>query len=68
MQTQWTTSFLAVAICLLFEVNVVNGDTPANCTYDDILGDWVFHIGKDGHDRKLNCTGFGNEKSKLSPS
>lgn len=49
---------------LLLKVCVVIGDTPANCTYDDILGDWVFHIGEDGYDRKLNCTGFGNGKSK----
>lgn len=44
----------------------VKGDIPVNCTYEEILGDCVFHIGEDGHDRNLNCTGFGNDESKFT--
>jgi len=57
-------SSLCVAVMAL-GVNLVVGDTPANCTYPDIVGEWVFQIGEGGHDRKLNCTSFGTGSSKL---
>lgn len=34
------------------------GDTPANCTYEDIRGKWTFAIGQGGNDRSLNCKSF----------
>ena len=37
-------------------VRVANGDTPANCTYNDVLGTWKFYIGPTGLDRTVNCT------------
>ncbi|XP_060581353.1 dipeptidyl peptidase 1-like isoform X2 [Ruditapes philippinarum] len=43
--------FLCGLVCVL-------ADTPANCTYEDVKGKWVFQIGKMGHDNTINCTGF----------
>ncbi|XP_023648440.2 dipeptidyl peptidase 1 [Paramormyrops kingsleyae] len=34
-------------------------DTPANCTYDDLAGTWVFQVSKGGQDRSINCTDMG---------
>lgn len=31
-------------------------DTPANCTYEDIRGSWVFYVGSGGHDNTLDCS------------
>ena len=33
------------------------GDTPANCTYEDIRGTWTFHVASGGHDNTLDCSG-----------
>ncbi|XP_076448030.1 dipeptidyl peptidase 1-like [Babylonia areolata] len=42
------------------------GDTPANCTYEDIRGTWVFSLGSGGNDRSLNCSNFaGPVQSKV---
>lgn len=49
---------LSVLVGVFFEVGVVLGDTPANCTYEEILGEWIFHIGENGKDKTVNCTGF----------
>ncbi|XP_038548822.1 dipeptidyl peptidase 1 [Micropterus salmoides] len=32
------------------------GDTPANCTYEDLLGTWVFQVSKGGRDKTINCS------------
>ena len=34
----------------------VLGDTPANCTYEEIKGTWMFQLGKGGHDRTIYCS------------
>jgi len=44
----------------LLHISLVVGDIPVNCTYADIAGEWVFHVGQDGHTNTLNCTNFGN--------
>ena len=33
-------------------------DTPANCTFEDIQGKWVFSIGSGGNDRSVSCNNF----------
>lgn len=48
---------------VVFHVAFVGADTPANCSYEEILGEWNFHIGEYGHDKTVNCTGFGNDSS-----
>ncbi|XP_068601538.1 dipeptidyl peptidase 1 [Brachionichthys hirsutus] len=32
------------------------GDTPANCTYEDLLGTWVFQVSKGGGNETVNCS------------
>jgi cathepsin C len=55
MDTRLQTAFVLVLSIFVF----VKGDTPANCTYEDIRGDWMFKIGSRGHDRTLKCDSFG---------
>lgn len=38
------------------------GDTPANCTYEDLLGTWVFQLSRGGHDRSVNCSVEGRSE------
>lgn len=45
---------LLCAVLTCFEA--ARGDTPANCTYEDLLGTWVFQVSKGGHDKTLNCS------------
>ena len=35
-------------------------DTPANCTYEEIRGKWVFYVGEGGNDKTVNCSAMGN--------
>ena len=48
---------IALLFCL---VALVTADTPANCTYEDVRGEWIFQIGEGGHERTLNCSNFGS--------
>lgn len=41
---------------LLIWVEAAQADTPANCTYEDLLGTWVFQVSKGGHDKTINCS------------
>merc|ERR1719354_667351 len=41
-------------ICNLV-LNVVS-DTPANCTHEQLTGDWNFHFTQGGNDRNIDCT------------
>ena len=44
-----------VSIVLAVIFATVRGDTPANCTFEDVQGTWVFYIGENGHDNSLKC-------------
>ena len=46
-------------VALFWLVALVAADTPANCSYEDVKGKWVFSIGEGGFDRTLNCSSFG---------
>ena len=48
----------AVCVFLLSSCISVNADTPANCTYEEIRGTWLFSIGEGGHDNTINCSEF----------
>ena len=49
-----------VLVCVfLLWVEGSRGDTPANCTYGDLLGTWVFQVSKGGHDKTVNCSAEG---------
>lgn len=46
-------SFLIFQLCICL---LVRADTPANCTYEDIRGSWLFSVGKGGNDNTINCS------------
>lgn len=46
--------WLCAVVLTCFEA--ARGDTPANCTYEDLLGTWVFQVSKGGHDKTVNCS------------
>jgi hypothetical protein len=43
----WLLSFCAAAL----------GDTPANCTFEEVKGKWHFYVGDKGLDRHIDCKG-----------
>lgn len=45
--------------------SVVFADTPANCTYEDIQGRWLFQIGDRGHDNTVNCDAVGKVETNV---
>lgn len=53
-----STITLVVVMCTLMSGTMA--DTPANCTYEDIRGLWVFHEGPRGNDKTVNCSAKGN--------
>lgn len=56
-------------VCVfLFLIVGAWGDTPANCTYEDLLGTWVFQVSKGGHDQTINCSAEGNQMTKVGKS
>lgn len=50
----------AIYLVILFTVftSTVLADTPANCTYDDMLGSWTFNLGSNTYDKSVDCTQF----------
>lgn len=56
----------ALVCVLLLWVEGSWGDTPANCTYEDLLGTWVFHVSKGGHDRTVNCSAEATDVSTVT--
>lgn len=59
---------LALLLCCSISLLLVRGcrgDTPANCTYEDLLGTWVFQLSKGGHDRSVNCSAEGMSEQML---
>jgi cathepsin C len=55
-----------LSVFMLVMVCYVHGDTPANCTYEQIRGRWVFSIGEGGHDNKIDCSNLGPVKYSYS--
>lgn len=53
---------IVAVFCLMA---LVAADTPANCSYEDVKGKWVFSIGEGGFDRTLNCSSFVSGKTEL---
>ncbi|XP_028630468.1 dipeptidyl peptidase 1 isoform X3 [Grammomys surdaster] len=52
----WTHSLRAPLLLVLLGVCTVRSDTPANCTYPDLLGTWVFQVGPRGFRSDINCS------------
>lgn len=57
--------YILMVFVALIKTKTVLGDTPADCSYDDIVGNWVFQIGQDGFDNDIDCSNFENGDSKL---
>lgn len=47
-----------VAVLLLSSLSVSQADTPANCTFEEVAGNWIFYIGQGGNTNKLQCDEF----------
>ncbi|XP_014668369.1 PREDICTED: dipeptidyl peptidase 1-like [Priapulus caudatus] len=45
--------FAVGLLCILCKAR---GDTPANCTYEDVTGSWTFQEGNRNHGKTLNCS------------
>ena len=39
----------------------VSADTPANCTYEEVRGTWLFFIDSGGKDRTADCSSVGKQ-------
>lgn len=48
-------AFVAL-LCFACCADFSGADTPANCTYEEIRGDWVFYIGKSSQDKNIDCS------------
>ena len=46
---------LALLFVLCFFVGSIQGDTPANCTFEDIRGSWIFYETERNGDNTIDC-------------
>ncbi|XP_062522449.1 dipeptidyl peptidase 1-like [Corticium candelabrum] len=51
-------NLLTVTIFLAGLVSLLHADTPANCTYEDVVGEWVFSVGPGMNDNTLDCSDY----------
>ncbi|GCB69564.1 hypothetical protein scyTo_0005500 [Scyliorhinus torazame] len=49
----------ALAVLCALGLGTAWADTPANCSYQDLQGTWVFQVGREGQDRDVDCTKMG---------
>jgi len=56
-------STVAVFSCFLLLFAYSLADTSANCTYEEIAGQWIFFVGEEGKDRTIDCSSFGKQFS-----
>ncbi|XP_021519636.1 dipeptidyl peptidase 1 isoform X2 [Meriones unguiculatus] len=61
----WPHSLRAVLLLLFLGVCTVRSDTPANCTYPDLLGSWVFQVGPRRPRSDVNCSEMGPTEEKV---
>ncbi|XP_031243134.1 dipeptidyl peptidase 1 isoform X3 [Mastomys coucha] len=61
----WTHSLRAALLLVLWGVCTVRSDTPANCTYPDLLGTWVFQVGPRRSRSDINCSVTGPTEEKV---
>lgn len=64
----WLRCPLPALLLLLCGLGTVHGDTPANCTYPDLLGTWVFQVGPGGSQREVNCSVMGKRPRARTPA
>ncbi|KAK2101111.1 hypothetical protein P7K49_022459 [Saguinus oedipus] len=58
-------SLLTALLLLLSGDLTVRCDTPANCTYPDLLGTWVFQVGSSSSQSDVNCSVMGPPEKKV---
>lgn len=63
----WLGSLLSALLLLLYVAGTAHCDTPANCTYPDLLGTWIFHVGPGGSQRDVNCSVMGKPPAPSDP-
>ncbi|XP_029403066.1 dipeptidyl peptidase 1 isoform X2 [Mus pahari] len=61
----WTHSLSAALLLMLLGVCTVRSDTPANCTYPDLLGTWVFQVGPRHSRSDINCSVMDRTEEKV---
>jgi len=49
----------SILLLLVTFQNGVKGDTPANCTHDDLVGKWKFYLSSGGHSKDIDCSNPG---------
>ncbi|XP_038674159.1 dipeptidyl peptidase 1 [Scyliorhinus canicula] len=49
----------ALAVLCALGLGTAVADTPANCSYQDLQGTWVFQVSREGQDRDVDCTTMG---------
>ena len=54
--------FLIFIAVLAIAVQYTAADTPANCTFMDAEGDWIFYESDRLYDNKISCNGSGKLK------
>jgi len=53
----------ALSVIVLFAfIGGSAADTPANCTYEDLLGTWIFSVSDVGQDRTIDCSSTGQTR------
>uniref|UniRef100_A0A915K6Y1 Cathepsin C exclusion domain-containing protein n=1 Tax=Romanomermis culicivorax TaxID=13658 RepID=A0A915K6Y1_ROMCU len=57
--------FSALIFWFCTTITVIFCDTPANCTYENIVGFWTFYEGQRGFGSNLNCDDFPSAQSGL---
>ncbi|XP_032075357.1 dipeptidyl peptidase 1 [Thamnophis elegans] len=60
----WLSFFLAA----LLQLGPCTADTPANCTFEDLEGTWVFQVrsGQGPPTREINCSDVGPVEKKIT--
>ncbi|XP_029812360.1 dipeptidyl peptidase 1 isoform X1 [Suricata suricatta] len=58
-------SLLASLLLLFARAGPAHCDTPANCTYPELLGTWVFQVGPVVSQRDVNCSVMGPPEKKV---
>ena len=57
---------LLVVILAVLLPTAVLADTPANCSYEEISGTWLFHIGRKGYDNSVDCSSSFTVETELT--
>ena len=54
-----TNTMVKLLLALWCILGVAKSDTPANCTYEDIRGNWIFYETERTGDANINCNKIG---------